>query len=70
MLCPKCGSANVTVQLVAEQKKRGCVMSILWIFLAVCTLGLVLLIPLLMRKGSRTQSYVVCQNCGNRWKIK
>lgn len=24
MTCPKCGSSNVTVQAVAEIKKRGC----------------------------------------------
>ena len=68
MRCPRCGSYNVSVQAVAEQKKRGCIASVLWILLAIATLGIILLIPLLSKKGSKTKTYAVCQNCGNRWK--
>lgn len=39
-------------------------MSLIWIILAVCTCGLILLIPLLTKKGSKTKSVIVCQNCG------
>lgn len=70
MTCPKCGGDHVTVQAVAEQKKRGCLMSILWLLLAICTLGLIIWIPLLMKKGSKTHTYAICQSCGNRWKVK
>ncbi len=69
MVCPRCHSTNVSVQAVAEQKKRGCLMSIVWIILAVCTLGLIILIPLLMHKGSKTNTYAVCQSCGHQWKV-
>nr|DAO66829.1 MAG TPA: RNA polymerase-like protein [Caudoviricetes sp.] len=69
MVCKKCGSENVTVQAVAEQKKRGCLASILWIILTLLTCGLIILIPLLIRKGSKVKSYAVCQDCGYRWKV-
>lgn len=69
MICPKCGSDRVNVQAVAERKKRGCLMSLVWILLAICTLGAVIWIPLLIRKGSKTKVYAVCQNCGNMWKV-
>lgn len=69
LVCPKCGGRNVTAQVVEKQKKRGCFASIMWILLAICTLGTVLLIPLLTRKGSKTLTFAVCQNCGHRWKV-
>lgn len=69
MICPNCGSDNVTVQAVAEQKRRSCLGACAWIFLAICTCGLVLLIPLLTRKGSKTKSYAICQNCGYQWRV-
>ncbi len=68
LICKKCGSNNINVQMVAEQKKRGILMSILWIIAAICTFGIILLIPLLTKKGSKTKKYVVCQNCGYSWK--
>lgn len=69
MICSKCGSDRVNVQIVAEQKKRGCLMSFIWLLLAICTIGAIIWIPLLIRKGSKTVSYAVCQNCGKRWKM-
>ena len=70
MICPKCGCPNVQINAVTEAKKRGCLMSILWIILAICTCGIILLIPLLMKKGSKTQTYAICQHCGHKWKVK
>lgn len=67
--CKHCGSTNVTVQAVEKQKKRGIIMSLLWILLAVCTCGIALLIPLITRKGSKTKSVIVCQNCGKISKV-
>jgi len=42
-----------------------------WILLAICTLGLILIIPLLTnsKTKSRTHSVAVCQNCGKRWRV-
>lgn len=68
MRCKKCGSENVLFHAVAEQKKRGCLASLLWILLAIVTIGAVIWIPMLMQKGSRTRTYAVCQNCGKRWR--
>lgn len=73
MICPKCGSENVTVQAVTnvKTKRRGCIGWCLWILLACCTLGSILIIPLLTnsKTKSKTHSEAVCQNCGNRWKV-
>lgn len=69
MVCPKCKGEHVQVQAVAEQKKRGCLAVFGWILLALLTCGLILLIPLLSKKGSKTVQYAVCQDCGHRWKI-
>lgn len=69
MVCPKCGSNNVIVQAVAEQKKRGCISILFYIILACTVVGLIILIPLLRGNKSKTKTYAVCQNCGNRWKV-
>ncbi len=70
LVCPKCGSRNVTAQVVEKQQKRGCFAAIMWILLAVTIFGLILLlIPALSRKGSKTLTFAVCQNCGHRWKV-
>ena len=39
LVCPKCGSRNVSVQVVEKQKKRGCFASLMWILLAVTIIG-------------------------------
>lgn len=67
--CKYCNSTNVTVQAVEKQRKRGIIMSIIWILLALCTCGIALLIPILTKKGSKTKSVIVCQNCGKITKI-
>lgn len=69
MVCPRCHSNSVVVQAVAEQKKRGCFMSALWVLLAIFTVGLILWVPLLTRKGSKTRTYAICQTCGFRWRV-
>lgn len=67
--CKYCGSTNVKVQAVEKQKKRGCLAALIWIALAICTCGLILLIPLLTKKGSKTKSVIVCQDCGKITKV-
>lgn len=69
MICPKCKSNRVAVQVVSEQKKRGCFAATLWILLALCTFGIILVVPLLTKKGSKTKNYAICQNCGHRWRV-
>lgn len=70
--CPCCGSYNV--QVVANTsgkiKRRGCLMSLLWICLIVCTGGLALIFALLT-SGShgkiKTKTQFVCMNCGKKF---
>lgn len=73
MICPKCGSENVIVQAVThtKTKHRGCIGWSLWILLAICTCGLILIIPLITnsKTKSKTHSEAVCQNCGHCWKV-
>lgn len=76
MVCPKCGSNSVNVQVVAEAKKRGILMSalivIFWLIVAVLTYGIGLIglvIWFLIKKGSKTKAYAVCQHCGHKWKV-
>lgn len=73
MSCPKCGSDKVLVQAVTEvkTKRRGCIGWSIWGLLALCTFGVILIIPLLTnsKNKSKTHSEAVCQNCGNRWKV-
>ena len=70
MICPKCGSENIQVQALAETKKRGCFTVLLYIFLLfIPIIGWIALFMLLRGKKSKTVSYALCQNCGNRWKV-
>lgn len=67
LYCPNCKSDNVSVQLVSEQQRRGCLTVLLYIILACTIIGLILLIPLLRGQKSKTKKYNVCQNCGHTW---
>lgn len=70
MVCKKCGSNNTQVQTVAEQKKRGCLISLFYILLCCTFIGIPLVIFLLLRgKKTKTVSYFVCQDCGYRCKM-
>lgn len=69
MTCPKCGSSNVTVQAVAEIKKRGCLTVLLYIVLLfIPIIGWIALFMLLRGRKSKTVNYNVCQDCGHRWR--
>ena len=70
MVCPKCGSDKVNVQVLEERRKTGCFTILLYIILACTLLGLLIVIALLLRKKTTTKTYAVCQNCGNRWEVK
>lgn len=68
-MCPKCHSNNITYQTVSESKKTGCLTVLLYILLALTLCGLLIVIPLMLRKKTETVTYAVCQSCGFRWKI-
>jgi DNA-directed RNA polymerase subunit RPC12/RpoP len=71
MTCKHCGSENVQAvsNVKGKIKKRGCLMTCFHIFMAICTCGLWLIIPLL-RGGShgkiKTKTEFVCLNCGKK----
>lgn len=69
MTCPKCKSENIQFQTVTEARKTGCLTIILYILLACTILGLLIVIPLMLRRKTETVTYAVCQNCGYRWKV-
>ena len=74
MICPKCGGNNVSITVVNQQyeeKRRGCLMWCVWIILAICTIGLILIIPFMTRKKTnmRDKTVAICQNCGYRWNL-
>ena len=64
-LCPKCGGA-MTIQTVSESRKAGCGTILLYIILCLTILGILIVIPLALRKKTETVTYAVCQNCGHR----
>lgn len=72
MVCPKCGSEHI--QAIAKTsgkiKKRGLMGSLMWLLLAICTCGLILIIPLLSggSKGKiKTKTGFVCMDCGKEF---
>lgn len=73
MKCPKCGSESVNVTEVADVKikHRGCLGWCLWILLACCTLGLILIIPALTNSKAKTKikKRGICQSCGYSWNM-
>ena len=69
MICPKCNSDNVNVQVVSEVKKRGFFKILIYIILlCVPIIGWIALFMLIKGRKSKTVSYAVCQSCGKRWK--
>lgn len=67
--CPKCKSCNIEYQTVTESRGTGCFTVLLYILLACTILGLLIVIPLALRKKTETITYAVCQDCGHKWKI-
>ena len=73
MKCPRCKSEDIQIHPVTKvkTKRRGCIGWFFWILLAICTFGLILIIPLLTnsKTKSKTHTEAVCQKCGKRWRI-
>lgn len=72
MKCPKCGSENIQAitKTTGKIKKRGLIASLIWILLAVCTFGIILIIPVLTggSKGKiKSKTAFVCLNCGKEF---
>lgn len=66
--CPKCGSI-MTIQTVSESRKAGCFTVLLYVLLALTIFGLLIVIPLMLRKKTETVTYAVCQSCGYRRRV-
>lgn len=73
MMCPECGSDNVTAQAVTDvySENRGCLSWCLWLILSALTGGLAFIIALITNSKTRSETHteVVCQSCGNRWRM-
>lgn len=82
MRCPKCGSENVTVQVVTEQelkeKKHGALYWIcigwwfkplMWIFFTMPMLIIAIFNPTKYKTKTHTKKMAVCNNCGKSWRV-
>lgn len=69
--CRYCGSPFIVSYPIQdlEVKNRGCFGWLLWIFLALITFGLILIIPLVTNTKVKSKSRIetCCQSCGARW---
>lgn len=63
--CPRCGG-QLTFQTFIESRKTGCFTIFLYILLCITILGILIVIPLVLRKKTETVTYAVCQSCGYR----
>lgn len=81
MKCPKCGSENVSVQLVTEtqlKKKHGCLYwvtigwwwePIMWFFMFGPMLFYKLFRPRKYKTMSKHRKKAICQDCGKSWSV-
>ena len=82
MKCPKCGSENVTVQVVTEtelkEKKHGfiwwlCVgwwwLPIKWLVFTLPALIVALFKPKKYKTETHSKKMAVCNNCGKSWRV-
>lgn len=80
MICPKCGSENVNVQVVTETQLKNKHHSLFWwifigwwwipvkwLFFTFFAL-IALFLPKRQKLKQKHVSMCVCQNCGNNWK--
>jgi hypothetical protein len=70
MICTRCNSQHVIVTAVAEQRPRGCLLTLFYIFLLLIpVIGWIALFMLIRGRSSRTVTYAVCQTCGKRSRV-
>ena len=67
-ICPRCGGPMV-IQTMAESRNAGCLTVLCYFILAITLVGILILIPLLLRKKTHTVTYATCQQCGNTIKL-
>lgn len=80
MICPKCGSENVNVQMVSEtqlkQKHHGIFWWVFigwwwlffkWVFLTIPALIVKIFAPKKYKTKTVHKSMCVCQSCGHHW---
>lgn len=67
IICPKCHSNDIKVQIVAQKEKRGCGSILCYLLLAVTIVGIPIVLLILLARGNKTNNYKywVCQRCGN-----
>lgn len=81
MRCPKCGSENVSVQMVSESKLKNkrhgliwwlCIglwwVPIKWLFFTVPALIFKIFAPKRQKIKTIHKTMCVCQTCGHNWK--
>lgn len=68
IICPKCGG-RMSVQVVNEGKKAGCLTVIFYILLTITVFGIFIIIFLHLKKKDETVTYAVCQDCGYKMRI-
>ena len=82
MRCPKCGSENVSIQMVSEtqlkRKYHGIFwwmfigwwwLPVKWIFFFVPALIIKIFAPKKYKAKTVHKSMAVCQNCGKYWNL-
>lgn len=71
IVCSKCGSNNISIQIVSQNKNSGCLTIFFYIFLALTIIGIPIMIIILLLKGKKQihKKYCICQNCGHSWNI-
>lgn len=82
MKCPKCGSENVTVQMLAEtelkQKKHGFIwwflvgwwwLPIKWLVFTLPALLVKFFSPKRYKIVNHNKKMAVCHNCGHSWEL-
>lgn len=82
MVCPKCGSENVKIEMVQTSEKSkhkgvgfgGHMNNAARGLTAVCTLGMSNLVWKKSKGGTKTEiksaKVCLCQGCGNSWEIE
>lgn len=83
MVCPKCGSANVTVSTIQETQLVDRHHSIVWwviigwwwiplkwLLLTIPALIVKIFAPKKQKLKQKTRTVCVCQQCGKSWYIK
>lgn len=71
LLCSRCGSDDINVQIINDYKKSsGCLLFLFQIILFFVNLLLWIISLFIPKKEKKTTAkYAICQNCGNSWRL-